>query len=57
MSAVVALTREHLAEVDAALARLDAGTYGACERCGRQIATDRLAARPTARQCIDCASG
>ncbi len=55
VGALVALAREHLVEVDAALARLDAGTYGACERCGEQIATDRLTARPTARRCIACA--
>ena len=33
--ALGAQTRAHLAEVDAALARLAAGTYGVCERCGR----------------------
>ncbi|GII97897.1 TraR/DksA family transcriptional regulator [Sediminihabitans luteus] len=42
-------------EADAALARLDAGTYGTCESCGRPIAPGRLEARPTARRCIDCA--
>ena len=46
----------HLAEVDAALARLAAGDYGRCERCGEAIGTDRLAARPAARLCIRCAS-
>ncbi len=45
----------HLAEVDAALARLDRGTYGVCERCRLPIADARLEARPTARWCIDCA--
>ena len=35
----------HLAEVDAALGRLDAGDYGTCERCGRAIAPARLEAR------------
>lgn len=44
-----------LGEVDAALARLDAGTYGICEVCGRPIAPARLEARPAARRCIDCA--
>ncbi|MEO7146821.1 MAG: TraR/DksA C4-type zinc finger protein, partial [Terrimesophilobacter sp.] len=37
------------------LARLDAGTYGRCEVCGKRIAHARLEARPTARTCIDCA--
>jgi RNA polymerase-binding protein DksA len=55
---VVALldaARQRLADVEAALARLEAGTYGRCETCGRPIAAERLAARPSARTCIDCA--
>ena len=44
-----------LAEVDAALARLAAGSYGRCERCGQPIPAGRLAARPTARRCAGCA--
>ncbi|QJW34964.1 TraR/DksA family transcriptional regulator [Cellulosimicrobium protaetiae] len=43
-------------EADAALARLDAGTYGVCEGCGLPIAVGRLEARPTARTCVGCAS-
>jgi RNA polymerase-binding protein DksA len=43
-----------LAEIDAALARIDAGTYGVCERCGNPIAEDRLEALPWATLCIDC---
>ena len=43
-----------LAEIDDALARIDAGTYGACIRCGRPIAADRLEALPWAAHCIDC---
>jgi DnaK suppressor protein len=45
----------HLAELDAALHRLDAGRYGRCERCGHPIATERLGARPSAITCIRCA--
>jgi DnaK suppressor protein len=37
-----------------ALARLDAGTFGACVRCGQPIAPDRLEALPWAARCIDC---
>ena len=44
----------HLAEVDAAIARLDAGTYGACVRCGNPVASERLDALPWAAHCIDC---
>jgi len=45
---------QHLAAVDAALARLDAGTYGLCESCGNPIAPERLEALPSAALCIDC---
>jgi DnaK suppressor protein len=44
----------HLAEIEAALARLDEGTYGVCVRCGRQIAPERLDALPWAAHCIEC---
>jgi DnaK suppressor protein len=44
-----------LREIRAALARIDAGTFGECEECGRQIATERLEALPYARHCIACA--
>jgi len=48
--------REALAEVEAAIERLEKGTYGRCERCGQQIAPARLEAKPAARRCISCAS-
>jgi len=57
VDAVLRQTRRHLAEIEAALARVDAGSYGVCEVCGRPIAEGRLEARPTARTCIACASG
>ena len=44
-----------LAEIDAALARIEAGTYGTCTNCGNQIAVGRLEAQPWASLCIDCA--
>jgi RNA polymerase-binding transcription factor DksA len=53
--ALLAQARARLADVEAALARRDAGGYGVCESCGRPIAAERLAARPAARTCIDCA--
>src|SRR6187200_3409475 len=55
LTALLTATRERIAEVDDALRRLDAGTYGVCEGCGRPIAEERLAARPFARRCIACA--
>ena len=45
---------QHLAQVEAAIRRLDAGTYGACTNCGRPIAPERLEAIPWAALCIDC---
>lgn len=48
--------RAHLEEIDAASARLERGTYGACEVCGRSIPVERLRARPTARRCVTCAA-
>ena len=45
-----------LAELGAAQERLAAGTYGVCENCRQPIAPERLAARPAARVCIDCAA-
>jgi RNA polymerase-binding transcription factor len=40
--------------VDAAIARLDDGTFGACLRCGQPIAPERLEALPWAAHCIAC---
>jgi DnaK suppressor protein len=42
-------------EVEDALLRLDAGTFGVCESCGSKIDAKRLAAVPYARWCIACA--
>jgi RNA polymerase-binding protein DksA len=47
-------SQQHLEMVDAALGRLDAGTFGTCVRCGRPIAEARLEALPWAAHCIDC---
>ena len=58
-SQVVALVQQaqhQLDEIDAATARVDAGTYGTCESCGQPIGEERLAARPVARTCIQCAT-
>jgi DnaK suppressor protein len=50
--ALLVRARADLAEVDAAFERLDAGTYGICEVCGRAIPGERLEARPAARRCV-----
>ena len=43
-----------LNEVEAALARIRAGTYGDCRDCGEPIALARLSAYPTAMRCLAC---
>jgi DnaK suppressor protein len=55
-AALLEAAREQLTAIDAALARLEAGRYGTCERCGQPIGDDRLAARPAARTCVRCAA-
>lgn len=47
---------QHLSMVDAAIERLDDGSYGACLRCGKPIAPERLEALPWAAHCIACQS-
>jgi RNA polymerase-binding transcription factor DksA len=46
--------KRYLDELDQAVARLDTGLYGVCERCGAPIGPERLAARPAARTCVVC---
>lgn len=55
-SGIVDLKSSRLEQVNAALDRIDAGTYGTCERCGKSIDPRRLDADPAARLCIDDAS-
>jgi DnaK suppressor protein len=47
--------RETLADIQAALNRIDQGSYGVCEDCGGPIAKSRLQVLPYTRVCIDCA--
>ena len=51
--AVLETMQQELQEIEAAFARLDDGSYGSCETCGKPIGEDRLQARPTARLCVD----
>ena len=44
----------HLAAVEAALARIEAGTYGECTDCGAHITAARLHATPEAARCVHC---
>ena len=45
-----------LEDVDRALAKIEEGTYGICDRCGRLIPEARLEARPWSVLCVDCAT-
>ncbi|HEY8543684.1 MAG TPA: TraR/DksA C4-type zinc finger protein [Acidimicrobiales bacterium] len=50
----LARTAAAIEEIEDALARLDAGTYGICEGCGQPIAPARLEAIPETRTCVNC---
>jgi DnaK suppressor protein len=50
---VLQSVESELMEVQAALERLEAGTYGICEICGKPIAEGRLEAMPAARYCVE----
>ena len=52
-SSVLQRTEVDLAEVEAALRRLDEGRYGLCEVCGKPIGAERLEAMPATRYCVD----
>lgn len=54
--ALSASARQAVEEIDRALARMDARTYGVCERCGKKISVARLEALPYAALCIECKS-
>jgi DnaK suppressor protein len=55
--AVGASLREQLDEVNAALAKIEEGTYGICDSCGKQITKKRLSVLPWATLCKECRSG
>lgn len=48
--------KHQLDDVDAALARVEDGTYGTCESCGEQISAARLEFRPMSVKCVNCKS-
>jgi DnaK suppressor protein len=45
-----------LRDIDRALAKLAAGTYGTCDSCGRAIVPERLEVRPTTPYCVGCSA-
>jgi RNA polymerase-binding protein DksA len=54
--ALSASATQAVEEIDRALRRMDIGSYGICERCGKKIAVARLEALPFAALCIECKS-
>ncbi|MEU3474235.1 dksa/trar family transcriptional regulator [Rhodococcus sp. 05-340-1] len=54
IAALITDTESEIREIDAAVSRLSAGTYGTCERCGGEIPAIRLEALPAARRCMQC---
>ena len=54
---VASEAKERVAEIDAALARVEAGTYGVCGSCGKPIAKARLEVVPEAALCVNCKTG
>lgn len=52
-----AKAKDAVEEIDHALAKIEAGTYGFCENCRKPIPEDRLTALPYARLCVPCKSG
>jgi RNA polymerase-binding transcription factor DksA len=56
VAALLDRARAHLAAIDAALRKLDAGRYEICDICGGPIGAERLAARPASLTCVRCAA-
>ncbi len=47
-------SEQHLGLIETALRKIDAGTFGLCEICGKPIAPERLEALPWATDCVSC---
>lgn len=52
----IEVSRQRVQQIDAALGRMDDGSYGICEDCGREIAAARLEVRPLSLKCVECAA-
>ena len=48
--------QQHLSQIQLALGRIEAGTFGLCQTCGKPIAPERLEVLPWALDCVDCHS-
>lgn len=51
---LVVSLKSQLDDIDAALARIEAGTYGICDNCGNDIGAARLEFRPASVLCVEC---
>ena len=56
VAALVSQAQERLAQIGAALRKVEDGSYGVCDGCGQPIGADRLAARPASVTCVRCAA-
>ena len=56
LSALIAQARARVEDLDRAREQVSQGAYGVCEQCAGPIGAERLAARPSARRCITCAT-
>lgn len=54
---LIAAARQQLEDTEAALARVDDGTYGRCGNCTAPIGAERLEVLPAARYCVECQAG
>jgi DnaK suppressor protein len=55
-TAILEQTRQHFAQIETAMLRLDDGSFGVCATCGKDIPFARLEVRPYSTQCVNCAS-
>lgn len=53
---LTAFDKDELARIDRALERMDDGSYGLCDECGRLIPFGRLKAEPMTQHCVECKS-
>lgn len=56
LTGLLEAARSDVRQVNEALLRLEAGTYGICVGCGTPIPVERLEVRPFAKRCVPCAS-
>ncbi len=56
LDAIGMATRDEIAAISRALARVESGDYGNCSKCGKPINPERLKIRPFSDECVNCAS-